>query len=108
MVRDSYATSTADYVLLGYKGKQAGDSGIIYCPYIPLQLSKVLQPGSFTPSIGARTRYGLMANPWDARNFYHFMKIADLTGSDGYEWGGKRQFIAQPSKVNLTDVNPTF
>lgn len=106
LVRDSYATSNADYVLLGYKGKQAGDSGIIYCPYIPLQLSKVLQPGSFTPSIGARTRYGLMANPWDARNFYHFMKIDNISG--GYEWGGPRQFIAKPSPVNLTNVHPTF
>lgn len=39
LVRDSYAsTGAADYVLMGYKGKQAGDSGIIYCPYIPLQL----------------------------------------------------------------------
>lgn len=108
LVRDSYATANSDYVLLGYKGKQAGDSGIIYCPYIPLQLSKVLQPGSFTPSIGARTRYGLMANPWDARNFYHFMKIADLTNSEGYTWGGQRQFIAQPSPINLTKVPTTF
>ena len=37
LVRDSYAAAgTDDYVLMGYKGKQAGDSGIIYCPYIPL------------------------------------------------------------------------
>ena len=108
LVRDSYATAKSDYVLLGYKGKQAGDSGIIYCPYIPLQLSKVMQPGSFTPSIGARTRYGLMANPWDARNFYHFMKIADLNSDTTYTWGGQRQFIAKPSPINLTDVPTTF
>ena len=76
LVRDSYAANgDYDYVLLGYKGKQAGDSGIIYCPYIPLQLSKVMQPGSFTPSVGARTRYGILSNPWDAKNFYHFMRV---------------------------------
>ena len=99
LVRDSYAAQgLADYVLMGYKGKQAGDSGIIYMPYIPLQLSKVLQPGSFTPSIGARTRYGIMSNPWDAKNFYCFMRISGVTA--GYDWAsGQRQFIAPTSKV---------
>lgn len=28
-----------DYVLIGYRGKQAGNSSVIHCPYIPLQLS---------------------------------------------------------------------
>jgi hypothetical protein len=103
LIRDAYVQSNkADYVLMGYKGKQAGDSGIIYCPYIPLQLSKVMQPGTFTPSIGCRTRYGLMANPWDARNFYHFMKIDGV--SDPYEWNGARNFIATPSDVRLAGV----
>lgn len=83
---------------MGYKGKQAGDSGIIYMPYIPLQLSKVMQPGSFTPSIGARTRYGIMSNPWDAKNFYCFMRISGVTA--GYEWAtGQRQFLGPTSPI---------
>lgn len=104
LVRDSYASNgAADYALLGYRGKQAGDSGIIYCPYIPLQLSKVLQPGSFTPSVGARTRYGVMSNPWDAKNFYHFMKISGTYSK--YTWNENRFFIQEPSKINLNKDN---
>lgn len=100
LVRDSYAAQgNADYVLLGYKGKQAGDSGIIYMPYIPLQLSKVMQPGTFTPSVGARTRYGLLSNPWDAKNFYCFMRITDV--SKPYHWSSERQFIGDTSKIPL-------
>ena len=100
LVRDSYAAvGNADYVLMGYKGKQPGDSGIIYCPYVPLQLSKVMQPGSFTPSVGARTRYGIMSNPWDAKNYYHFMKISGLTTV--YTWNSQRSFIARPSDMPL-------
>lgn len=100
LVRDSYAAQgNADYVLLGYKGKQAGDSGIIYMPYIPLQLSKVMQPGTFTPSIGARTRYGLLSNPWDAKNFYCFMRITDVSAP--YKWSSERQFIGETSKIPL-------
>ena len=101
LIRDSYVQSNkTDYVLMGYKGKQAGDSGIIYCPYIPLQLSKVMQPGTFTPSIGCRTRYGLMANPWDARNYYHFMKVTTYS-EDGYTWDSGRHFITAPSAIPL-------
>lgn len=101
LVRDAYSQAAdKDYVLLGYKGKQAGDSGIIYCPYIPLQLSKVLQPNSFTPSIGCRTRYGVMSNPWDAKAYYHFIRITGLT--QGYTWNTpERHFIATPSKIPL-------
>jgi hypothetical protein len=92
LVRDAYAQG--DYVLMGYKGSHPGDSGIIYCPYIPLQLSKTMRDDTFTPQIGARTRYGLMDNPWDARLFYHFIKIAGLNATDMYTWNGARQFIA--------------
>lgn len=102
LVRDAYAPS--DYVLLGYKGKQKGDSGIIYCPYIPLQLAKVVQPGTFTPSIGARTRYGLLDSPWESKNFYAFIKIDKLDGK--YEWNEKRQFITKPSTVAETTFKP--
>lgn len=106
LVRDSYASTGAmDYILMGYKGKQPGDSGIIYMPYIPLQLSKVIQPGSFTPSIGARTRYGLMSSPWDAKNYYTFMKITDM--NSGYKFSETdRVFLAPTSPITNGTVYP--
>lgn len=106
LVRDSYASTGAmDYALMGYKGKQPGDSGIIYMPYIPLQLSKVIQPGSFTPSIGARTRYGLMSSPWDAKNYYTFMKITDM--NTGYKFSETdRVFLAPTSPITNGTVYP--
>ena len=98
LIRDAHVQAKdSDYVLMGYKGKQAGDSGIIYCPYIPLQLARVMQPGSFTPSVGARTRYGIMNNPWDAKNYYTFMKIEDCTSE--YTWNGSRHFIGKTSPL---------
>ena len=100
LVRDSYVQGSDDYVLMGYKGKQAGDSGIIYCPYIPLQLSKVLQPGTFTPSVACRTRYGVMSNPWDAKNYYAFMKVTDLANGK-YTWNDERHFIVPTSPLAL-------
>jgi len=61
-----------------------------------------MQPGSFTPSVGARTRYGILSNPWDAKNFYHFMAVK--TQGTTYSWGDKRSFIADPSPIQLKPV----
>lgn len=98
LVRDAYAKG--DYILMGYKGTHPGDSGIIYCPYIPVQLSKVLRPDTFTPAVGARTRYGVMNSPWDAARYYTMMTIEGLDGAS-YTWNGTRQFIAPVSNPSL-------
>ena len=104
LIRDAHVQAAdSDYVLMGYKGKQTGDSGLIYCPYIPLQLAKVMQPGSFTPSVGARTRYGVMSNPYDAKNYYAFMKIENCTSE--YYWNGSRHFVGQTSQIMINDWN---
>ena len=100
LVRDAYVqASSSDYVLLGYKGKQIGDSGIIYCPYIPLTLQKVMQPDSFTYSIAGRTRYGIMNNPWESSNYYHFLKIEGMT--DSYDWNSSRRFIGDVPQTKV-------
>lgn len=95
LVRDTYAVG--DYVLMGYKGSHPADNGIIYCPYIPVQLQKVINPDTLTPVIGARTRYGVMNSVWDAKNYYHFINVQGL--SKGYEFNASRKFIQEPSKV---------
>lgn len=103
LVRDAYAAG--DYALIGYKGTHPGDSGIIYCPYIPVQLSKVLRPDTFTPAIGARTRYGVMNSVWDASRYYTFMQIANLDSGVYHFAEGDRQFIAPTSKFGYPDTS---
>ena len=82
LVRDT--NTYGSYALVGYKGTHAGDSGIIYCPYIPVTLYKAIKPENGLSVVGARTRYGLVDNPFDARNFYSLIKF---TGFDsGYSF----------------------
>ncbi len=83
LLRDTYAAG--DYVLIGYRGKQLGDTGIIYAPYVPIQITKAMRPDSFTHELGARTRYGLVANPLDGGEFYHLAKVV---GADKLIEGG--------------------
>jgi hypothetical protein len=63
---DPYAptSSTSEFAVLGYKGSNAYDAGIFYCPYVPLQMVRAVDTGTFQPKIGFKTRYGLVANPF--------------------------------------------
>ena len=59
---DPYAQ--ADYVTVGYKGTNAYDAGVFYCPYVPLQMVKAVGEDTFQPKIGFKTRYGMASNPF--------------------------------------------
>jgi len=52
------------FYVVGYKGSSPYDAGLFYCPYIPLQMVRAIDPNSFQPKIGFKTRYGLIANPY--------------------------------------------
>jgi hypothetical protein len=52
------------FFVVGYKGQSAFDAGLFYCPYVPLQMVRAVDPNSFQPKIGFKTRYGLVANPF--------------------------------------------
>jgi hypothetical protein len=58
------ANSTSEFAVMGYKGSNAYDAGIFYCPYVPLQMVRAVDTSNFQPKIGFKTRYGLVANPF--------------------------------------------
>ena len=54
--RDPYAPAWS--IIIGHKGKSLLDTGYIYAPYIPLQLTPtVINPENFAPVKGIMTRY---------------------------------------------------
>ena len=55
---------TGDFAVVGYKGASVFDAGIYYCPYVPLQMVRAVDPASFAPRIGFKTRYSMVANPF--------------------------------------------
>ena len=63
---DSYAANVSNthYYVVGYKGSSPMDAGIFYCPYIPLQMVRAVDPKTFQPRMGFKTRYGMVANPF--------------------------------------------
>jgi len=85
------AGTTSEFAVVGYKGSNAYDAGIFYCPYVPLQMVRAVDTGTFQPKIGFKTRYGLVANPFaegtgqglgalntQLNNYYRAFRIANL------------------------------
>jgi len=56
--------TSGQYFTAGYKGPSAFDAGLFYCPYVPLQMVRAVDPNTFQPKIGFKTRYGIIANPF--------------------------------------------
>ena len=64
---DPYSANTgaaSQFYVVGYKGTSAYDAGLFYCPYVPLQMVRAIDPSTFQPKIGFKTRYGMIANPY--------------------------------------------
>jgi hypothetical protein len=84
-------SSTSEFAVVGYKGTNAYDAGLFYCPYVPLQMVRAVDTNTFQPKIGFKTRYGLVANPFaegtsqgngaltaKSNVYYRAMKIANI------------------------------
>ena len=83
-----------DEIMVGYKGANSMDAGMVYCPYIPLQqLPTVTDPDTFQPRKGIMTRYGKVAiQPAD--RFYRIIRIVGPTA----------QFLFTPFMSNHTEA----
>jgi len=71
-------TSGIEYALLGYKGPEFYDTGIIYCPYIPVMVQRTIGPNDFSPRVGLLTRYGVVDNIFGANLYYHVVIVQGL------------------------------
>jgi hypothetical protein len=75
---DTQRSTELNYVLLGYKGPEFYDTGIIYCPYIPVMVQRTIGPNDFAPRVGLLTRYGVVDNIFGAELYYHVIIVKNL------------------------------
>ena len=75
---DSLRASRLEYALLGYKGPEFYDTGIVYCPYIPVMVQRTIGPNDFAPRVGMLTRYGVVDHIFGANLYYHVVIVKDL------------------------------
>ena len=77
-----------EYALLGYKGAEYYDTGIVYCPYIPVMIQRTIGPNDFSPRVGLMTRYGVVDYIFGASLFYHVILVRGL-GQEFQASGGR-------------------
>jgi len=90
---DPFAANSAatQYYVIGYKGSSPYDAGLFYCPYVPLQQVRAINPTTFQPKIGFKTRYGIDENPFsqgttqglgtlsrNSNRYYRRVKVTNL------------------------------
>ena len=90
---DPYSANVSDkhFYVAGYKGTSPYDAGLFYCPYVPLQQVRAINPNTFQPKIGFKTRYGMVSNPFsggltqgsgaltaNANKYYRRVQVANL------------------------------
>jgi len=92
---DPYTPSGVNFFVTGYKGESPYDAGLFYCPYVPLQMVRAVDPNTFQPRIAFKTRYGVVANPFvlnganpdgetltkGINQYYRFTAIQNLHGN---------------------------
>ena len=71
--RPGYTRAAIDYALLGYKGPEYYDTGLVYCPYIPVMVQRTIGPNDFSPRVGLMTRYGVVDHIFGANLYYHLV-----------------------------------
>ena len=59
-----YGVAAGQMYVVGYKGTNAYDAGMFYCPYVPLEMVRAMGEQTFQPKIGFKTRYGIVDNPY--------------------------------------------
>jgi hypothetical protein len=75
--RDVYAR--VDYALVGFKGPQISDAGVIFSPYIMGLTSKAVDPGDFSPRIGVLSRYAITDSLLGSGRYYRLLSFSNLS-----------------------------
>lgn len=75
---DGQRTNSLEYALLGFKGTEYYDTGIVYCPYIPVMIQRTIGPNDFSPRVGLMTRYGVVDHIFGANLYYHIIIVKGL------------------------------
>ena len=96
----SQSQAAKHYYVMGYKGTSPYDAGLFYCPYVPLQMVRSINPDTFQPKIGFKTRYGMVSNPFVSTT--NSNGIAGATPDGSTLTANTNQYYRRVKVINLT------
>lgn len=86
------ALSDKPYILLGWKGSQITETGVVYCPYIPAQILSGPDVDRFGARLMARSRYAIVNSIFGSNLFYQFISLEGIGAEHEYALNGQRVF----------------
>lgn len=76
LYRDTFYST--DSALIGYKGVNEYDTGVVYLPYVQLMMSRVTDYASFQPGMGLLSRYAIHDHIFGAANYYQELVFTSM------------------------------
>lgn len=78
VIKDTFRET--DDIVIGYKGPNLSDTGIVYSPYVPLTMMKSVGQDDFQPRIGFKTRYAITTDfgTESSKDFYQNVSVSNL------------------------------
>lgn len=73
------ALTEVPYILLGWKGSSATETGVVFCPYIPAQILSAADVDKFGSRLMCRSRYAIVNSLYGSDLYYQVINIANLT-----------------------------
>jgi hypothetical protein len=76
VVKDTFRRS--DNIILGFRGPTLPDAGVVYSPYIPLQLLRTVGQDDFQPRMGFKTRYAVTTDfgTESSKDYYRSISVS--------------------------------
>lgn len=77
------AMTDIPYILLGWKGQHVNQTGVVFAPYVPVQMMEGPDPDALGGRrILCRSRYAVVDSLFGAELYYQYIQIENLSGAE--------------------------
>ena len=77
------AMTDIPYILLGWKGQHVNQTGVVFAPYVPVQMMEGPDPDALGGRrILCRSRYAVVESLFGSELYYQYIQIENLSGAE--------------------------
>lgn len=90
------AMTDIPYILLGWKGQHVNQTGVVFAPYVPVQMMEGPDPDALGGRrILCRSRYAVVDSLFGAELYYQYIQIENLSGAEYGSFNGETKAAAK-------------
>ena len=90
------AMTDIPYILLGWKGQSVNQTGVVFAPYVPVQMMEGPDPDALGGRrILCRSRYAVVESLFGSELYYQYIQIENLSGAEYGSFNGETKAAAK-------------